>query len=87
MVYVARKLILQWRGCNLRLAVFYCRPQDSKLDSGSIPQQVLSLMGQQSNKVQKRRRRINYKKRVKLKSKTTAVKAAAKPAAAKAAAK
>jgi|KBSMisStaDraftv2_1062788.scaffolds.fasta_scaffold8982049_1 hypothetical protein len=44
-------------------------------------------MGQQSNKVQKRRRRINYKKRVKLKSKTTAVKAAAKPAAAKAAAK
>jgi hypothetical protein len=38
-------------------------------------------MGQQSNKIQKRRRRINYKKRVKLKSKITAVKAAAKPAA------
>ena len=43
-------------------------------------------MGQQSNKTQKRRRRLDYKKRVKLKSKTTAVKAAAKPAT-KAAAK
>ena len=41
-------------------------------------------MGQQSNKIQKRRRRLDYKKRLKLKSKTTAVKAAAKPAAAKA---
>jgi len=29
-------------------------------------------MGQQSNKVQKRRRRLNYKKRQKLKSKTAA---------------
>lgn len=28
-------------------------------------------MGQQSNKTQKRRRRINYKKRVKLKAKTS----------------
>jgi hypothetical protein len=44
-------------------------------------------MGQQSNKVQKRRRRIDYKKRLKLKSKTSAVKAtAAKPAASKPAA-
>jgi hypothetical protein len=43
-------------------------------------------MGQQSNKIQKRRRRINYKKRVKLKSKTTAVKTATKPVATKAAA-
>ena len=50
-------------------------------------------MGQQSNKTQKRRRRINYKKRVKLKNKTTAVvktasakSAASKPAASKAAA-
>ncbi len=43
-------------------------------------------MGQQSNKTQKRRRRLNYNKRVKLKAKTTAVvKAApaAKPVAAK----
>jgi hypothetical protein len=41
-------------------------------------------MGQQSNKVQKRRRRINYKKRQKIASKTTAAtaKPAAKPAAA-----
>jgi len=30
-------------------------------------------MGQQSNKVQKRRRRLNYKKRVKIKSKTAAI--------------
>jgi hypothetical protein len=30
-------------------------------------------MGQQSNKVQKRRRRLDYKKRQKLKSKTAAV--------------
>jgi len=45
-------------------------------------------MGQQSNKTQKRRRRLNYNKRVKLKSKTSAVKVAAKPvAAAKPAAK
>ena len=29
-------------------------------------------MGQQSNKVQKRRRRLNYKKRLKVKSKTAA---------------
>ena len=43
-------------------------------------------MGQQSNKIQKRRRRLNYKKRVKLKSKTTAVKAAAKTTAVKPAA-
>lgn len=41
-------------------------------------------MGQQSNKVQKRRRRVNYKKRQKLKSKTAAVKAAPKAASAKA---
>ncbi len=43
-------------------------------------------MGQQSNKTQKRRRRLNYNKRVKLNARTTsAVKAvAAKPAAAKA---
>jgi hypothetical protein len=34
-------------------------------------------MGQQSNKVQKRRRRLNYKKRQKIKSKTTAVTAKA----------
>ena len=38
-------------------------------------------MGQQLNKIQKRRRRLNYKKRVKLKSKTTAIKTTAKPAA------
>jgi hypothetical protein len=31
-----------------------------------------SLMGQKSNKVQKRRRRLNYKKRLKVKSKTAA---------------
>ena len=44
-----------------------------------------SLMGQQSNKVQKRRRRLNYKKRVKLKAKTkTAVKTVATKPAAKA---
>ena len=36
-------------------------------------------MGQQSNKVQKRRRRLNYNKRKKLLTKTTAV--TAKPAA------
>jgi len=42
-------------------------------------------MGQQLNKIQKRRRRLDYKKRVKLKSKTTAVKAVpAKAASAKA---
>jgi hypothetical protein len=35
-------------------------------------------MGQQSNKVQKRRRRLNYQKRKKLAGKTTSV--AAKPA-------
>lgn len=40
-------------------------------------------MGQQSNKVQKRRRRLNYKKRQKVKSKMTAVKAGVKTAAAK----
>jgi len=34
-------------------------------------------MGQQSNKVQKRRRRLNYQKRKKLISKTTAVTAKA----------
>jgi hypothetical protein len=41
-------------------------------------------MGQQSNKVQKRRRRLDYKKRQKLKSKTKAVKATPAKAAAKA---
>ncbi len=47
-------------------------------------------MGQQSNKTQKRRRRINYNKRVKLKErllvpvKTAAAKPAAKAVAAKA---
>jgi hypothetical protein len=34
-------------------------------------------MGQQSNKVQKRKRRLDYKKRQKLKSKTSAVTAKA----------
>jgi hypothetical protein len=34
-------------------------------------------MGQQSNKVQKRKRRVDYKKRQKLKSKTAAVTAKA----------
>jgi hypothetical protein len=34
-------------------------------------------MGQQSNKVQKRRRRLDYKKRQKLKSKSSAVTAKA----------
>jgi hypothetical protein len=42
-------------------------------------------MGQQSNKVQKRRRRVNYIKRKKLASKASA--ATAKPAAKSAAAK
>ena len=54
------------------------------LTKGLFLATVFSLMGQQSNKVQKRRRRINYKKRQKIASKTTAAtaKPAAKPAAA-----
>lgn len=39
-------------------------------------------MGQQSNKIQKRRRRVEYRKRQKIKLKTAAVKAPAKSAGA-----
>jgi hypothetical protein len=47
---------------------------------GAFPATVFSLMGQQSNKVQKRKRRLDYKKRKKLLAKTSI--ATAKPAAA-----
>ena len=59
------------------------RCRGSKLDYGPLSRNK-SPMGQQSNKVQKRRRRLDYKKRQKLKSKTKAVKAAPAKAAAKA---
>jgi hypothetical protein len=60
------------------------RCRGSKLDYGPLSRNK-SPMGQQSNKVQKRRRRLDYKKRKKAKTKAASVKSAtAKPAAAKA---